>query len=79
MRVAPSPRKYGEAKRAWEANEECRKGCGRRPNGRTYGSWKVHEVHCKGDAEPKSLARGVIGAAIATTKRARRGVPDDTL
>ena len=41
-------RKYGEAKQAWGANETCRKGCGRRPNGRPYKSWKVHEAVCKG-------------------------------
>jgi hypothetical protein len=48
VRVGQQPRKYGAAKKAWAANEPCRKGCGRRPNGRTYKGWKVHESTCSG-------------------------------
>ena len=46
--VGRHPRKHGEAKRAWAENEPCRKGCGRRPNGRTFNGWKVHEATCIG-------------------------------
>ena len=40
----------------FESNEPCRKGCGRQPNGRTYGTWGVHEATCDG-SPPKILSR----------------------
>ena len=53
----PATRRYGQAKRAWEANEPCRKGCGRHPDGLTFGSWKVHESKCRGYAQQSHANR----------------------